>query len=146
MLAYLRNALKGGTAKTVIEGLGRSGEQYDEAITCLKARFNRPCLIHQAHVRKIMEIPNLKEGSSKEHLHALKSLGHEPNGPFVIELKLDAHTMFEWQRHSQESVDVPHFGTLLDFINLRAQKEKHSLYLCSRFRAMAHDKRGDTLK
>ena len=29
--------------------------------------------------------------------------------------------MFEWQRHSQESTDVPHYKELLDFINLRAQ-------------------------
>ena len=34
-LAYLMSALKKGTAKNVIEGLTRSGEQYKEAITCL---------------------------------------------------------------------------------------------------------------
>ena len=205
-LAYLRNALKNGSAKNVIEGLSRSGEQYDEAIACLKARYNRPRLIHQAHVRKIMKIPNLKEGTGKElrklhdtaqqHLRALKSLGQEPDGPFVtsiIELKLDSHTMFEWQRHSQDSTDVPLYQSILEFINLRAQasessstdvgrkltkndtftrkstapakpvasyaanadsdssscvdcKEKHPLYLCSKFRAMPHDEKRSLLK
>ena len=29
--------------------------------------------------------------------------------------------MFEWQRHSQDDTDVPHYNKLLEFINLRAQ-------------------------
>ncbi len=50
-LVYLRDALKNGNAKASIEGLSRSGEQYEEAIACLKDRYDRPRLIHQAHVR-----------------------------------------------------------------------------------------------
>ncbi len=45
-------------------------------------------------------------------------------GPFmtsVLELKLDATTTFEWQKHSQAQSKVPHYQDLLDFINLRAQ-------------------------
>ena len=45
-LVYLRQSLKDGTAKSVIEGLSRSGERYTEAIDCLKAQYNRPRLIH----------------------------------------------------------------------------------------------------
>ena len=56
-LAYLRLSVKDGAAKTSIEGLSRSGEQYDEALQCLKDRYNRPKLIHEAHVQKIVEIP-----------------------------------------------------------------------------------------
>ena len=29
--------------------------------------------------------------------------------------------MFEWQRNSQASTDVPHFSKLLEFLDLRAQ-------------------------
>ena len=139
-LANLRHALKAGSAKTVIEGLSRSGEHYDEAITCLKSRYDRPRLIHQAHVRKILEIPNLKDGSGRElrrlhdtalqHLRALKSMGHDPSGPFItsmLELKLDVNTMFEWQRHSQSSAEVPHYKLLLEFVNLRAQASEAAL-------------------
>ena len=139
-LAYLRHALKDGSAKSVVEGLSRSGDHYDEAITCLKTRYDRPRLIHQAHVRKIIEIPSLKDGSGKElrrlhdtaqqHLRALKALGHDPSGSFItslLELKLDVNTMFEWQRHSQASADVPHFKHLLEFINLRAQASEASV-------------------
>ena len=46
------------------------------------------------------------------------------DGSFItsmLELKLDEHTMFEWQRHSQESIDVPHYQQLLSFIDSRAQ-------------------------
>ena len=49
-LVYLQQALKDSSAKTVIEGLTRSGEHYTETIDCLKVRFNRPRLIHQAYL------------------------------------------------------------------------------------------------
>ena len=111
-----------------------SGDNYSEAIECLQSRFDRPHLIHQTHVCMISEAPALKDGTGKElhrlhdtaqqHLRALKAMGHEPPGPFItslLELKLDTNTMFEWQRHSQESADVPHFSKLLEFLNLRAQ-------------------------
>lgn len=115
-LVYLQQSLKGGSAKGTIEGLSRSSENYAEAVKCLQARYDRPCLIHKAHVRMILEAPSLKEGSGRElrrlhdvvqqHLRALKSMDSEPPGPFItsaLELKLDSNTMFEWQRHSQES-------------------------------------------
>ena len=106
----------------------------------MKTRYDRPRLIHQAHVRKIIEIPSLKDGSEKElrrlhdtaqqHLRALKALGHDPSGSFItslLELKLDVNAMFEWQRHSQASADVPHFKHLLEFINPRAQASEASV-------------------
>ena len=55
---------------------------------------------------------------------------HDPPGPFItslLELKLDTNTMFEWQRHSQNSVDVPHYSKLLEFLNLRAQASETHL-------------------
>ena len=133
-LIYLQQSLKNGSAKSAIEGLSRSGEYYMEAVECLKARYDRPRLIHQTHVRMILEAPSLKDGSGKElrrlhdtvqqHLRALKAMDYEPSGPFitsVLELKLDVNTMFEWQKHSQDSTDVPHYLKLLEFVNLRAQ-------------------------
>ena len=127
-LVYLQHALKGGAAKQAIEGLSRSGDQYAEAVESLKDRYNRPRLIHQSHVRMIVEAPSLKDGSGKElrrlhdvvqqHIRALKSLGHDPPGPFItslIELRLDTTTMFEWQRHSQGIVLTYH--TMMTFSN-----------------------------
>ena len=209
-LVYLQHALKDGTAKRVIEGLSRSGEHYAEAIESLKSRYDRPRLIHQTHVRMILETPSLKDGSGKElrrlhdtvqqHLHALKAMGHEPSAAFItsmLELKLDMTTMFEWQKHSQSSSDVPPYQELLDFVDLRAQaseastseptkrapkndsrpmtikrgvnpnkpiashaasadtatgncvlckSDKHPLYICTKFKALPHDKMVSTLK
>ena len=139
-LVYLQHALKGGSAKQVIEGLSRSGDYYAEAIESLQLRFDRPRLIHQTHVRMILETPSLKEGTGRElrrlhdtvqqHLRALKAMDYEPSGPFitsVLELKLDTNTMFEWQKHSQSATSVPHYGELLEFINLRAQASETSV-------------------
>ena len=133
-LAYLKNALKGGAAKHVIEGLTGSGDHYEEAIECLQKRYNRPRLIHQAHVRAILDAPPLKDGTGRElrrlhdtvtqHLRALRGMDCEPLGPFVtsaLELKLDSSTVFEWQKASQDSSTVPHYSVFLEFINLRAQ-------------------------
>ena len=104
-----------------------------EAIDFLKTRYDRPRLRHQALVRVILNAPMLKDGSGKElkrlhdtvqqHLRALRSMGYEPSGAFitsVLELKLDTNTMFEWQKHSQDCVDVRHYQELLKFIDLRA--------------------------
>lgn len=209
-LVYLQHAFKDGTAKRVIEGLSRSGEHYTEAIKSLKSRYDRPRLIHQTHVRMIVEAPSLKDGSGKElrrlhdtiqqHLRALKALGHEPSPAFItsmLELKLDVATTFEWQKHSQSSTDVPPYHELLEFIDLRAQaseasasdptkkaprnelrptsvkrmlnpskpvashaasadaitgncvlckSDKHPLYICSKFKALPHDKMISTLR
>lgn len=139
-LVYLQQALQGGSAKNAVEGLSRSGENYEEAIQCLTAHYDRPRLIHQAHVKAILEAAPLKDGTGKEvrklhdtlqqHLRSLKAMGYDPPGAFVtstIELKLDATTMFEWQRHSQKSSSVPDYRDLLEFLNLRAQASESSV-------------------
>jgi hypothetical protein len=100
---YLQQALKGGSARNTVEGLSRSGENYEEVIKCLTDRYDRyrPRLIHQAqdHAKAILEAAPLKEGTGKvrklhdslqQHLCALKAMGYDPPGPFVtsmIELK-----------------------------------------------------------
>ena len=62
-LVYLQQFLKDGPAKHTIEGLSRSGECYTEAIKLLKARYDKPRLIHQAHMRLVTEVPSLKDGN-----------------------------------------------------------------------------------
>lgn len=99
-LVYLRQALKNGTAKNTIEGLSRSGEHYEEAIAHFRDRFDWPRLIHQSHVKEIMETPRFKDGSSRElrrfhnvmqqHIRALKSIGCEPPGPFLTTIGAEA--------------------------------------------------------
>ena len=136
---YLQNAIKDKTAKGSIAGLTKSRNHYDEAVKCLQERYDYPCQVHQTHVRRIAEATPLKDGIGKEirafhdlviqHLKALKSLGHEPSQAFItslLEMKLDATTMFEWQKHSQDHTDVPDYQNRLDFLNLRAQTAEAS--------------------
>lgn len=133
-MTYLQSSIKDSPAKSIIDGLSQSGDNYMEAIETLKARYDRPRLVHQAHVRSIVEAPGLKDGNGRElrrlhdtvqqHLRALKAMDCEPSGQFVtslLELKLDENTMFEWQRSSQERSEVPHYSELLKFIDMRAQ-------------------------
>ena len=105
---YLQNAIKDKTAKSLIAGLTKSSNHYDEAVKCLQERYDRPSQIHQTRVCQIIEATPLKDGMGKEihalhdiivqHLRALKSLGHEPSQAFItslLEMKLDSITMFE---------------------------------------------------
>ena len=88
-MVYPQNALKDKTAKSTIEGLMKSGEHYEEAVKCLQTRYDRPRMVHQTHVRRIVEASSLRDGTGKElrtlhdtvvqHLRALKALGHEPS-------------------------------------------------------------------
>ena len=139
-LVYLQQAIKDGPAKSSIGGLSRSGDHYNEAVECLRSRYDRPRLIHRTHVRMIIDSPPLKDGSGKElrrlhdtikqHLRALESSEHDLPGTFItsiIELKLDTDTMFEWQKHTQTKTDVPPYQDLLNFIDLRAQASETSL-------------------
>ena len=126
--------------KGVTEGLSRSSDSYSEAIESLKARYDCSELTHQTHVRMIIEATPHRDGTGKElrrlydvvqqHLQALKAMKYQPSGSFItsmLELKLDINTMFEWQKYSQDSVDVPHYQRLLEFNNLRAQASEASV-------------------
>ena len=65
-------------------------------------------MVHQTHVRRIVDAPSLRDGMDRElqtlhdmvvqHLRALKALGHKLSKEFIISLlllKLDFVTMFE---------------------------------------------------
>ena len=136
---YLQQAIRDGPARSVIEGLSHSGDNYEEAVSCLRSRYDRPRLIQRTHVQAIVDTPSPKDGSGKElrklhdclqqHIRALSTLGCDLPGTFLtsmIELKLDVDTLFEWQKHSQENTGVPPYEDLLDFIDLRAQASEVS--------------------
>ena len=55
-LAYLRDALKDGPARHVVEGLSQDAGYYKEAIGSLQEHYDRPRLIHQEHVRAFMRL------------------------------------------------------------------------------------------
>lgn len=65
-IVYLQHALKDGSTRNAIEGLSNLGDNYDEAIKCLKTWFDRPRLIHCTHVQMIVDTPAIKEGNGKE--------------------------------------------------------------------------------
>ena len=136
---YLQHSLKEGSAKNVIQGLSGTGEHYAKAVECLKARYDRPRLVHQSHVKSIIEAPPIKDGSGRElrrlhdtlqqHLRALDAADCDPLSCFItstIQLKLDPDTLFEWQKHTQAVTDVPQFTELLEFIDMRARASESS--------------------
>ena len=138
-LAYLRDAVESGPAKKVIQGLAHSAGSYQEAIECLQQRYHRPRLIHQKHVKSIVEVPAVKSGTGKElrqlhdivsqHLRSLKNIKGDTFESFVssrIETKLDQAPKFVWQQHTSERKDLPSINELLKFIDGRAQASETS--------------------
>ena len=67
-LAYLKDVAKDSPAKHVKEGLWRMTGSYTEVLD-LQERYDRPRLIHQAHIRAIVEAPSLNSGSGQELCH-----------------------------------------------------------------------------
>ena len=65
--------------------------------------------IHNVANQHIPALMAMKQGTTESCITAM------------LEPKLDQATMFEWQRHSQDSNDVPHYSALLQFLDLRAQ-------------------------
>ena len=65
-LVYLRDALKDGPAETVIRGLMKTDDTYGEAVDCLCKLYDRPCVVHQAHVNTILNIPVPRDGNCRD--------------------------------------------------------------------------------
>ena len=97
-LLYLRQAVNGSPAAQVIKGLSHTGDQYKEAVTCLKNRYDQPRAVHEAYVKVIVEYPKLKEGSGKElqklhdvmlqNIRALDTMGYSTDPKFMTSLIL----------------------------------------------------------
>ena len=114
-------------------------------------------LIHQAHVRAIIDAPSLKDGNGRElrrlhdaanqHMRVI-NMDYSP-WTFVTSVlvtKLDQTNMFEWQKHSQGSKETPHYLDLLEFLDLRAratentkeEPERNTLLIHCRRRQLDH--------
>ena len=107
-LVYLQHALKDGSAEHVIEDLYHSGEHYGKTVKCLTSHYDWLCLIHQAHVKVILEAPSLKDGPWSD-LHQLQdtvqqhrcAMDYELSGHFItsmLEFKLDPNTIFSGKK------------------------------------------------
>ena len=113
-MQYLLKSLTTQKAKDAIEGIDATAEAYPEAIEALKARFDRPEVIHRAHVRSLLKAKYLKDGSPSElrnlhdtfqhHHRSLKAIKKLNFGQFITALgesKLDTTTMIEWPKFTQ---------------------------------------------
>ena len=138
-LTYLRDAVKGGPARNVIQGLTQTAESYQEAVQCLKDRYNRPRLIHQEHVRSILQVPSMKANNGKElrrlydlynqHIRAIKLADYFDLDTFltiVMELKPDEATRLKWMEFSNDSQATPSHEEM-QYLDLQARHHESVL-------------------
>ena len=133
-LAYLKDALKDGPARTVIQGLAQMAGTYNEAIKCLQDRYDRPRLIQRAHVQNILEAQVIKSNSGKEircihdvivtqHVRALKTDKQDSFDTLLtimIEAKMENALKLEWMKYSNEYKLTPPYSELLKFLDTQA--------------------------
>ena len=109
-----------GLPKNVIQGLTQTTESYQEAVRCLKDRYDRPRLIHREHVRSILQAPPLKANNGRElrklydlcnqHIRAIRAFDAYDIETFltiVMELKLDEVTKLKWMAVSYTHLTLP---------------------------------------
>ena len=85
-LAYLRQAVKDGPAKYVIEGLAHLDTNYVNAVECLHKRYDKPRQIHKAHIKAILDAASIRNETGKKlrrlhdvlgkHLPALEAMNN----------------------------------------------------------------------
>ena len=116
-----------------------------EAIRYLQESYDRPPILHQAHVLKIQEATPLKTGSGQElcrlhnllrqHTRALKTLGQDTLEVYLTaanELKLDDNTKLKWMEYSSNSETTPLYKELLKFLDIQVRHHEtvaHSIQL-----------------
>ena len=121
MLAYLRQALKDGPAKRVIEGLWgpemitltqlNACRNVTISLMCASSACGSYCRGLALNEDKSRNLTRMHDISS-QHLLTLKAVKYEPSGAFItalLEMKLEQSTMFELQRHAHRKTNVPHF-------------------------------------
>jgi len=131
---YLRSSLKDKAAE-IIKSIETTTDNYYDAWTAIKERYDNKRWIIQKHVRAIFDVPTLdKENHTAlrklldtilKHLRALKALKRPTESwddliIHVIVSKLDVVTTKAWET-SIIDTNVPDLKTLIDFLSKRCQ-------------------------
>ena len=119
----------------MIQGLTRTSENYEEAIKCLKERYDRPRLVQEEHIRSIVDAVPVKNSSDKElrrlydaatqHYRALKAAKSDSFDTVltvILQQMLDEKTRQKWAEFSSEHESVPPCTELLKFLDLQARQ------------------------
>ncbi|XP_078051808.1 uncharacterized protein LOC144477955, partial [Augochlora pura] len=133
----LKNALRGEIA-SVITSLTASEENYIVAWELLQKRCNKRRQIVHAHLKSLLELPDVKVDSpdrlrvlaeqAEVHVNALKALEQPVQHwstflVYIISNKLDRNTRRAWDR-TLENHELPQFGQLIEFINKHARGDE----------------------
>ena len=105
-------------------------KNYEEAVKFLRKNYNKPRIVHQSHVKALVEAPIIRTGSGRElqqlhnvvscHVRSRRTFQGDIFEAFLlasIEMKLDQESKLAWQQHMHEQKDVPPTEELLEFID-----------------------------
>lgn len=131
---YLRSSLK-DKASEIIQSIEVTTDNYQEAWTAIRERFDNKRWIIQKHVKAIFEASALSRENPvalcdlvdtiRKHLRALKALNRPTDewGDLLIHIiiaKLDIATNKTWET-SLPDANMPDLKSLLDFLSKRCQ-------------------------
>ena len=131
---YLQDALKDCPARFVIDRLTQTSESYEEAIKCLKERYDCPSFVQEEHIGSIVYVAPVKNGSNKElhrlydavtqhyrEVKAAKANSFKTQVTVILQQKLDEKTQLNWAEFSSDSENVPPCTEFLKFLDLHAR-------------------------
>ena len=133
----LKNLLR-GEVSSVIASLNATEENYNVAWDLLKKRCERPRQIIQAHLKLILELPEITHDSPSNlravkegvqtHVNALRALNQPVEQwdaflVFILVKKLDKNTRRNWER-TLENDEMPTFNELLEFLNKQSRGDE----------------------
>jgi len=131
---YLRSSLKDKAAE-IVKSIETTTDNYHDAWTAVKERYDNKRWIIQKHVRAIFDVPTLNKENHValrelldtilKHLRALKALKRPTESwddliVHIIVSKLDVVTTKAWET-SLIDTNVPDLKTLTDFLAKRCQ-------------------------
>lgn len=130
---YLKSALT-GTALAAIGRLKVTEDHFKSALKTLKDRFNNKRAIVNSCLKTLMNQQKMKKASAqeirvlidttKESTQTLESLNifvadWDAVLVYVMQTKMDAETLREWENHLGGSTEIPKFTALIQFLETR---------------------------
>lgn len=122
-LQYLKQALKGGKAETVLQVLDPSEENYDSAIKLIKSRYYKKRYLFQSHINSLFDLKAVSRANIDQlhfmvdkinaHMSSMKSIATTEQIVdglliYILSSKLDGQTQLTWEDHVTRTICNQH--------------------------------------
>ena len=131
-LAYLRDAIKDPSVKSLLFSGAEQESLYEEAVEILQERFDKKRTVHAHLCQQLIDLPHAKANKAdllgfvdniKQTLAGLRHTGQCDFPSYLTSMmvpRIPKSLQVEWEVHSKESRGVPPIDDFLKFVSFRA--------------------------